>query len=114
MLPARAFTYDTNGFMASSSDWDGNLTTYTHDPRGDETSRVEASGTALARTIGTTWLSTLHLPAQITEPNRSTAFSYDAHGNLLSKQITAGAATRSFGYTYTAFGSARQRHQLRL
>lgn len=103
---SRTFTYDANGFKASSTDWDGNLTTYTHDPRGDETSRVEASGTALARTISTAWLSAFHLPAQITEPNRSTAFSYDAHGNLLTKQITAGTATRSFSYTYTAFGQA--------
>jgi YD repeat-containing protein len=102
----RTFTYDANGFMASSTDWDGNLTIYTHNSRGDETSRVEASGTALARTISTTWLSALHLPAQITEPNRSTAFTYDAHGNLLTKQITAGAATRSFAYTYNATGQA--------
>ena len=100
----RAFTYDANGYKASSTDWDGNLTTYTHDPRGDETSRVEASGTALARTISTSWLSAFHLPAQITEPNRSGAFSYDAHGNLLTVLIMAGAATRSFAYTYTAFG----------
>jgi len=100
----KAFTYDANGFIASRTDFDGNVTTYTHDSRGDETSRVEAAGTALARTISTTWLSTFHLPAQITEPNRSTAFSYDAHGNLLTKEITAGAATRSFAYTYTALG----------
>jgi YD repeat-containing protein len=92
----KAFTYDANGFVASRTDFDGNVTTYTHDARGDETSRVEASGTALARTISTTWLSAFHLPTLITEPNRSTAFSYDAHGNLLSKTITAGAATRSF------------------
>jgi len=100
----RAFTYDANGFIASSTDWDGNVTTYTHDSRGDETSRVEASGTALARTIGTTWLSAFHLPARITEPNRSPAFSYDACGNLLTKRITAGTATRGFAYSYNAFG----------
>ena len=47
----QAFTYDANGFIASRTDWNGNVTTYTHDTRGDETSRTEASGTALARTI---------------------------------------------------------------
>ena len=26
-----AFTYDSNGFIASSTDWNGNITTYTHD-----------------------------------------------------------------------------------
>ena len=45
-----AFTYDSNGFLASSTDWDGNVTTYTHDARGNETSRVMAAGTAQART----------------------------------------------------------------
>src|ERR1019366_3552512 len=100
----KAFTYDANGFVASKTDFDGNFTTYTHDSRGDETSRVEAAGTALARTISTSWLATFHLPTQITEPNRSTAFTYDAHGNLLTKQITASTATRSFTYTYNAAG----------
>ena len=39
-----AFTYDVDGFLASRTDYDGNLTTYTHDARGDQTSRTEASG----------------------------------------------------------------------
>ncbi len=103
-LGGKAFAYDANGFLASRTDFDGNVTTFTHDARGDETSRVEASGTALARTIQTTWLSTFHLPAQITEPNRTTAFTYDAHGNALTKKITAGALSRSYSYTYSAIG----------
>jgi RHS repeat-associated protein len=103
-LGGKAFTYDANGFIASRTDYDGNVTTFTHDARGNETLRVEASGTPLARTISTSWLSTFHLPKQITEPNRSTAFTYDSHGNLLNETITAGTAIRSFAYTYTAFG----------
>jgi YD repeat-containing protein len=39
-----AFTYDSNGFIASRTDWNGNVTTYTHDASGNETSRVMASG----------------------------------------------------------------------
>jgi RHS repeat-associated protein len=105
-LGGKAFTYDANGFLASKTDFDGNVTTYTHDARGDQTSRVEAYGSSLARTISTSWLSTFHLPTLITEPNRSTAFSYDARGNLLTKTITAGALTRSFGYTYNAAAQA--------
>jgi RHS repeat-associated protein len=103
-LGGKAFTYDANGFLASRTDFDGHVTTYTHDARGNETSRVEASGTALARTIQTTWLSTFHLPSQMSEPNRTTAFTYDAHGNALSSKITAGALTRSYSYTYSAIG----------
>ncbi|MGH8324474.1 MAG: RHS repeat protein, partial [Steroidobacteraceae bacterium] len=102
----RTFTYDANGFMASSTDWDGNLTAFVSNSRGLPMTVTEASGTPLARTISTSWLSTFHLPAQITEPNRSTAFAYDALGNLLTKTITAGAATRGFAYTYNATGEA--------
>ncbi|MFZ5555912.1 MAG: DUF6531 domain-containing protein, partial [Pseudomonadota bacterium] len=47
---ARSVTHDANGFVASRTDWNGNLTTYTHDARGLETSRTEAAGTAQART----------------------------------------------------------------
>jgi RHS repeat-associated protein len=89
----RAFTYDANGFIASSTDWDGNVTTYTHDTRGDETSRTMASGTPQALAITTTWLSNFHLPSQISEGNRTFSYTYDANGNVLTKTITtAGAA----------------------
>lgn len=103
-LGGKAFAYDANGFISSRTDYDGNITTFTHDARGDELSRVEASGTTLARTISATWLSTFHLPSQITEPNRSVAFTYDTHGNALTRKITASALTRSFSYTYSAVG----------
>ena len=96
----KAFAYDDNGFVASRTDFDGNVTTYAHDARGNETSRTEAAGTALARTISTAWLPNFHLPAKITEPGRVTSFSYDAHGNLLKKTVAAGSLTRSWAYTY--------------
>jgi YD repeat-containing protein len=90
----RKFTYDTNGYVASQTDWDGNLTTIVNNARGLPKSITEAAGTPLARTTSTTWLSTFHLPVQITEPNRTTAFTYDANGNMLTKTITAGIHNR--------------------
>ncbi len=100
----RTFTYDSNGYVASQTDWNGNLTTFVNNGRGLPKSITEAAGTPLARTTSTTWLSTFHLPTQITEPNRTTVFTYDANGNMLTKTITAGAATRSFAFTYNATG----------
>jgi RHS repeat-associated protein len=100
----RTFTYDSNGFIASRTDWNNNVTTYTHDARGNETSHTEAYGTPLARTITTTWHSTYNLPTKIVEPNRTTNFTYDAKGNLLSKKITASGLTRIVSYTYNSFG----------
>lgn len=98
----KAFTYDANGYVASRTDWNSNITTYIHDAHGNETSRTEAAGTPMARTTTTAWHPSYHLPAKITEPNRMMAFAYDARGNLLSKTLTANGLTRRFSYTYNA------------
>jgi len=103
-------TYDSNGFVASSTDWNGNLTMYLRqDPYGRldlETSRIEASGSPQARTITTEWHPTFRLPATITEPGRRTSFSYDPNGNLLSRTVTdtASSKSRTWGYTYNTIG----------
>ena len=99
-----SFTYDSNGFIASKTDYDGNVTTYTHDSRGNETQRIEAYGTSLARTITTTWSSTFNLPTQIVEPARTTNFTYDSDGNMLTKAVTDGTHTHTWTYTYNASG----------
>jgi RHS repeat-associated protein len=92
-------TYDSNGYVASQTDWNGNITKYTNDAHGDETSRTVAYGTAQAETIATTWHPTFHLPTQITEPTRVWSFTYDANGNLLTKTLTTagGGAPRVTG-----------------
>jgi YD repeat-containing protein len=103
-------TYDSNGHVATETDWNGNVTTYTRsDPNGRpdlETSRTEASGSGVARTITTTWHSTFRLPTLITESGRTTAFTYDANGNVLTKTVTdtGTSETRVWTYTYNANG----------
>lgn len=103
-LGAKAFTYDANGFVASKTDFNGNVTTFVRDAEGQETSRTEAAGTALARTITTAWHANFRLPIKITESNRVTNFSYDGNGNLLKRNITAGTNSRSWTFTYNAAG----------
>ena len=111
-----ATSHDGGGFPASATDFNGNVATYVYDDtRGLETSRTEASGTAIARTITTQWNSTYHLPALISEyaggsasgtPIRTTAFNYDGTGNLLTKTITdpATGSSRTWSYTYDSYG----------
>ena len=105
-----AISYDANGFAASRTDWNGNVTTYARtDSLGRldlETSRTEAFGTAKARTITSAWNATFRLPDLITEPNRTTAFTYDANGNMLTKTVTdtASSAVRVWTYTYSGIG----------
>ncbi|MVF24771.1 hypothetical protein EVC37_24690, partial [Methylocaldum sp. BRCS4] len=102
---AKKFTYDANGNLASQTDFNGVQTTYTYDlSRNLETSRTEAVGTPEERTITTEWHSSFRLPTQITEPGRTTTFTYDAHGNRLTKTITAGGQSRTWSYTYNSFG----------
>ena len=95
----------------SRTDWNGNVTTYINNTRGEELSRTEASGTSLARTITTVWHPTFHLPAQITEPsgvegvNRVTTLTYNSvKGTLMQKTVAAGTLSRTWKYTYNTAG----------
>src|SRR5690606_10002099 len=80
-----ATTYDSSGRVASRTDFKGVITTYSYDSRNLEVSRTEAYGTAKARTVTTTWHSTFRLPMSIVEPNRTTSFTYDGNGNVLTR-----------------------------
>jgi YD repeat-containing protein len=110
----KLFTYDANGFLASKTDRKGFVTTYTRDARGLELSRTEASGTAQARTITTTWHTGFRLPTQIAAPRKTTALTYDASGRLIQRTETdttshsvpysTNGQTRTWTYTWYANG----------
>lgn len=109
-------TYDSNGNMASRTDFDGNVTTYSYDlSRNLETRRTEASGTANARTTTTQWNPTYDVPTVISiyagnsasgTPIQTVSFSYDGQGNVLTKTASdpATGATRTWTYTYNNYG----------
>ncbi|UTW46349.1 RHS repeat protein [bacterium SCSIO 12696] len=82
----KTYTYDTNGFLASKTDWLGNLISYTRDTKGQELSRTEAAGTPDERVFTTEWHPTLNLPTKITSSDYELIYSYDSGGNLLSTQ----------------------------
>jgi RHS repeat-associated protein len=100
---------DADGNITSRTDFNGNVTTYVYDTLNNlETSRTEAYGTPQARTITTTWDPNWRQPDLVTEPNRTTAFSYDALGNVLTKTVTDTSVTpnvaRTWTYTYDTYG----------
>jgi RHS repeat-associated protein len=77
-------SYDSNNFVASVTDWDNHVTTYTNDQHGDPTVIVEASGTSIARTTTITYDSAhnhVHLPATVVTPGLTTTYTYDSNGN---------------------------------
>ena len=101
----RAFTYDSNGFIASRTDWNGNVTTYSNDARGNVLSRTLGTGTSQATTTTQTWDQTFHLPLSVTEQGRVASYSYDTHGNALTKTVTSPTTpTSTWTYTYNAQG----------
>jgi RHS repeat-associated protein len=100
---------DANGNITSRTDFNGIVTTYNYDTTNNlETSRTQAYGTAQARTITTTWDPNWRQPDLITEPNRTTGFTYDSLGNVLTKTITDTTVTpnttRTWTYTYDSYG----------
>jgi len=109
----RKFTYDSNGFLASTTDWNGNLTTYVNDSRGEPTTINEAVGTPQARTTSISYLSNYHLPTQIATPGLTTTFTYNLSGNVLTQTLTDTTATivpyvtkgtaRTWTYTWSNF-----------
>jgi RHS repeat-associated protein len=85
---SRQFTYDGNGYLASQTDWNGNLTDYVNDVHGQAVSVTEDFGGPQQRTLSTTYHSTYHLPLKIVEPGLTLNFTYDSAGNLLSRTAT--------------------------
>ncbi len=118
--------HDAQGNVTSRRDFRNNLTCHAYDlTRNLETVRVEgfastvlvcplslatyvpATGTR-ERKITTAWHSSFRLPTSITEPNRTTSFTHDPNGNVLTRTVTdtsvAPNVSRIWTYTYNSFG----------
>jgi YD repeat-containing protein len=91
---ASSQTYDANGNVASSTDFNGNVTTYTYDlTRNLGISRTEAYGTPLARTTSTQWHTVWRAPVKIAQPLKLTTWVYngDSYGGGTVTCAPAGA-----------------------
>ncbi|RBH52327.1 MULTISPECIES: DUF6531 domain-containing protein [Pseudomonas] len=83
-----AYTYNNSGQVLTKTDAKGLITTYSYNDRGLEVSRIEATGTPLARTTTTEWDPSRFLKTKVVEPTRTTLYTYDAQGRPLSQQTT--------------------------
>ncbi len=102
---------DANGLTTRETDFKGTVTTTTWDvARRLPTTVVRASGTAEAQTVTTQWHATFSLPVLVTESGRTTAYTYDDKGNVLSQSITDTASssntTRTWSWTWNPQGLA--------
>lgn len=96
---------DANGLITSETDFNGAVTTTTWDvARRLPTSVTRASGTPEAQTVSTQWHAAFSLPVLVTESGRTTAYTYDAVGNTLTKTVTDTTSTtaRLWQWTYNA------------
>jgi YD repeat-containing protein len=80
-IPAST-SFDSNGYMASSVDWNGNRTDYVHDAAGLEIQRTEGlttggGTTPQTRTFTTEWHPTFRLRTRAAEPLRITTYVYN-------------------------------------
>jgi RHS repeat-associated protein len=102
---ASSFTYDSNGFTASATDWNGRKTTYVNDIHGQPTTINEAVGSGVARTTTIAYNSTwVHLPETIKTPGLTTSFTYDSKGEALTKTLTDTTTTTA---PYSTKGETR-------
>ena len=83
------FTYDSNGYLASQTDWNGDQTTFVNNSHGLPTTIQEAVGSSVTRTTEITYDSTwVHLPATINTTDLDIAFTYDGNGQPLTRTLT--------------------------
>jgi RHS repeat-associated protein len=118
--------YDGNGNVAWKVEFGGNRTCFAYDlARNLETVRVEGVAAGLGcqwwdlagytptpgtaqRKIITAWHANFRLPTSITEVNRTTSFTHDSSGNVLTRTATDTSVTpnvaRTWTYTYDSYG----------
>lgn len=102
----RENTYTADGYVETSTDWEGNVTEYAYNDRGLETSRTEAVDEAEERTITTTWETNFRLPNVITEPGKTTDYDYDTYGRMTSKTVTDTNTSEARTWTYTYYANS--------
>ena len=112
-------TYDSANNISTTTDWNGVQTSYAYDlTRNLETSRTEAVGTPLERSISTEWHPIYRISKRIAAPNLLTTMTHDMVGNVLTRTDqptndtngTAGfrapviGSPRTWTYTYNGIG----------
>jgi RHS repeat-associated protein len=109
--PWKAQTYDSNGYPASYTDFNNNVTATTYNSAGLVTQMIEAQGSANQRTTTTTWNNALLVPlTRVVSDNNgntvaSTAWVYNASGQTLAKCEIDPTVSAAAAYTCSNTGS---------
>lgn len=109
--PYKSLTYDANGYPATATDFNNNVTATTYNSIGLETQRIEAQGTAAQRTINTTWDTNLRVPLKRQTLDNTGALKaqsswvYNARGQTLATCDADPTVTGATSYTCAATGT---------
>jgi len=109
--PWKTRAYDTNGYPASYTDFNNNVTTTTYDTAGLLTQQIDASGTASQRTTNTTWNTTLRVPLTRVVLDASgttvsaTQWVYNNAGQTLARCAIDPTNSAATGYACSASGT---------
>jgi RHS repeat-associated protein len=107
----QARSYDTNGYPASYTDFNGNVTTTVYDANHLLDQRIDASGTTSQRTINTTWNTTLRVPLTRVVSNASgtvvssNQWVYNTAGQALAKCDIDPTNSAASGYSCSNTGT---------
>lgn len=100
--------FDSRGYVASETDYEGNETRTTYDARGLLRSRTEAFGTPLARTTSWEYDQSFRVMTRMVEPtssgNRVTVQVLDDRGEVSERRVSVAGQTRTWRFTYNASG----------
>jgi|GEM_PF-981331 len=108
---SKRYSYDSNGYLASYTDFNGNLTKTTYEANGLLDQQIEASGTVSQRTTNFTWNTTLRVPLTRTvldvggNPVSAMQWVYNTAGQTLARCEIDPANSATSGYTCGNSGS---------
>jgi RHS repeat-associated protein len=108
---SRQYTYNSNGYLTSSTDFNGNITNTTYDASGLLDQQIEASGTTNQRTTNFTWNATFRVPVTrvVLDANGNTVgnaqWVYNSTGQTLARCETDPANSAASGYACSNTGT---------
>jgi YD repeat-containing protein len=109
--PNAAATYDTNGYPASTTDFNGNVSQTTYDANGLLDQQIDASGSTSQRTTNFTWNTTLRVPLTRTVSNAggtvvsNTQWVYNTLGQPLARCDIDPTNSAASGYSCSSTGT---------
>jgi YD repeat-containing protein len=104
-------TYDTNGHLASRTDFNGNVTKTTYDANGLLDQQIDASGSSSQRTTNFTWNTALRVPLTrvVLDANGNTVSNsqwvYNSIGQTLARCEIDPSNSAATGYTCSVTGT---------